>query len=421
MERKEAVEIASGNLDSLVPEALLLLKRLGYSEVTQRHCKDAWAMFANFAKTNGGDDLTEKLIEEFLVYYQEFTRVNERKMMNIDRVRSKITMLIEFHLHGCWQANRVDRVAAIPSFPDSLGCAFQQFMLYWKNEKMVRQYTLTYARRYLTTFLRFSEANHVVNISDLTTKTLSDFIASQSHRGPQTLKSLFYVLRAFLRYLYLHEFIAEDLSLRVPSIRIPMEQHLPSIWSEDEITSLLAAVDRGSPMGKRDYVMLLLACRLGMRATDIRKLKLDNVIWEESCIKINQNKTGNPLALPLTEEVGEAIIDYLRNGRPPSQHREIFLRACAPMIPLSNTYCFYDMIAKYRKQAGISLTSQKKRGSHSLRHTVACRLLQSDVSLETISEIMGHASMETTRTYARVGIEKLRDAAIDPEEVFSNA
>jgi integrase len=154
-----------------------------------------------------------------------------------------------------------------------------------------------------------------------------------------------------------------------------------------------------------------------MRVGDIRNLCFENLLWERARIEINRTKGGEPLALPLTEEIGHALIDYLRHGRPPSQHREVFLRAHAPFEPFGQDNNLHYIITRYRQRAAITLPVQNRRGMHSLRHTVASRCLEAGVPLETISGIMGHLSVETTRIYTKVNIEALQSVAIDPEEV----
>lgn len=150
---------------------------------------------------------------------------------------------------------------------------------------------------------------------------------------------------------------------------------------------------------------------------DIRTLRLEHLLWDQARIEIPQGKTGTPLNVPLTEEIGNAIIDYLRHGRPPTHYREVFLAANAPFRPFSCNNNLHHIITTYRRRAGIVLPKLSRRGMHALRHTVASRLLESGTPLETISAFMGHLSTETTRIYTKVDIEALRSAAINPEEL----
>jgi integrase len=211
--------------------------------------------------------------------------------------------------------------------------------------------------------------------------------------------------------------LQKDLSAQLPKIRVPRDATIPSVWDQELLLRLLAAVDRSSAKGKRDYAILLLACRLGLRAGDIRTLKLDNLRWAESTIEITQAKTGVPLTLPLTDEVGEALIDYLKSGRPQTTHREVFLKMNPPFDPFDEDNHLHHVVTYWRRLAGITFRSPQRRGLHSLRHTLATRLLEKGTPLPTIAEILGHTCLESTRIYAKADVEALRGVALDPEEV----
>jgi len=223
-------------------------------------------------------------------------------------------------------------------------------------------------------------------------------------------------MRSFLRFLTMRGILQNDLSAALPKIRVPRDAKIPSVWDQELIVRLLEAVDRGSAKGKRDYAILLLACRLGLRAGDIRTLKLDQLHWEDSTIEITQSKTGTPLRLPLTSEVGDALIDYLKSGRPQTTHREIFLKVNPPFDPFTGNN-LHHIVTYWRLLAGIRFRTPQKRGAHSLRHTLATRLLEKGTPFTTIAEILGHSSLESTRIYAKADVEALRTVALDPEEV----
>jgi integrase len=180
---------------------------------------------------------------------------------------------------------------------------------------------------------------------------------------------------------------------------------------------LLNVVDRSSPRGKRDYAILLLACRLGLRLGDIQALRLDDLKWDTAAIEFAQSKTGAPLCLPMTEEVGEALIDYLQFGRPQTAYRELFLRAQPPFTPLADDGRFYDIVKYWRELAGIRFRSKQHCGLHSLRHTLATQLVREQTPIHVISQILGHATTASTMIYAKADVEALRGAALNPEEV----
>jgi integrase/recombinase XerD len=262
------------------------------------------------------------------------------------------------------------------------------------------------------------EQRGVRSPANIDATALSAFVGTFTQVRPKTLSATVGHLRSFMRYLCLRGLAESRLIDQVPKVRVYSEDRLPTIWTAEHLQALLAAVDRACPTGKRDYAILLLASRLGLRAGDIRDLRLDQLDWDRSRVRIIQSKTGMPLELPLPEDVGQALIDYLRYGRPESPHREVFLRHNAPFGPFGHNNNLHGIISRYRCKAGIPLPRQGRKGLHSLRHTLASRLLEAGTPLHLIAGVLGHLTPETTRQYLRIDIESLRRAAIDPEEVF---
>jgi integrase len=166
--------------------------------------------------------------------------------------------------------------------------------------------------------------------------------------------------------------------------------------------------------------MILLAARLGLRIIDIKHLKLDNLNWSDNRIELIQSKTSGMLSLPLLPDVGWAIIDYLQNGRPKVDCPYVFLRQIAPLEPFSDEDRLHQIVEKYMRLAKIPISPQKKRGMHSLRHMLASRLLEENTPLSVISDILGHVSSDSTAVYLKVDVERLRECALNPEEVFKS-
>ena len=166
--------------------------------------------------------------------------------------------------------------------------------------------------------------------------------------------------------------------------------------------------------------MILLVARLGLRTMDIKHLKLDNLKWQDNRIELIQSKTSKPLTLPLLPDIGWAIIDYLKNGRPKVESPYVFLRHLAPLEPFSDEDHLHQIVVKYMRLAKIPICPQKKRGMHSLRHTLVSRLLEENTPLSVISDILGHVSSDSTAVYLKVNIDMLRECALNPEEVFQS-
>ena len=199
------------------------------------------------------------------------------------------------------------------------------------------------------------------------------------------------------------------------SNRLRLREHLPSIWEEDDVSAILKCVDRNNPVGKRDYAMLLLAVRLGLRVSDIKKLRFSDIDWEKETLTVTQQKTKELLVLPLTNEIGMALIDYLREGRPVSSEPYLFLALRAPYQPLSKDNHLHQVLNKYIRRSGVVLYADKAHGMHSMRHTLASGLLRQGTPLPVISGILGHRDSNTTMEYLRIGVEQLRSCTLEIE------
>lgn len=199
-------------------------------------------------------------------------------------------------------------------------------------------------------------------------------------------------------------------------MRITRNPFIPSVWEQTDVKKLLESIDRQNPKGKRDYAIFLLVARLGLRVGDIRALKLSNINWNRKVISILMQKTKQPLELPLLDDVGWAIIDYLKAGRPQTTSDSVFIRHKAPYDGFADHNCLHKMVVRHMLRARIEMKDQK-HGLHSLRSTLALTLLENGTPLPVISEALGHQSVQTTSIYLKIDMKGLRNCVIDPEEV----
>ena len=177
---------------------------------------------------------------------------------------------------------------------------------------------------------------------------------------------------------------------------------------------MLEAVERRSIRGRRDYAILLLLVTYGLRAHEIARLTLDDVDWERERLQVLARKAGHATVYPLAEVVAEAIIDYLKHGRPKTDDRHLFFRIYASQAPISPA-AVSSSVALYLHKAGIQV---RRAGSHTLRHTCVQRLIDAEFPLKTIGDYVGHRSPESTRVYSKVAIASLREVAVgDGEEL----
>jgi site-specific recombinase XerD len=415
-------------LERLITDALGEIERLGYSRRSRNRYRETWEHLIEFSCRNGlGDQFSEELATRFL---EEYRLTGEEAVMAGKGWRKHavwgVSVLADYAEKGCIQRAFTDMAAIhlVPSMQNTLS----DYVRYCKDRLQLRPGTLHERTIELTIFLNFLHSRKARTLDQIQSTDLSDFLSCRADLPlvgkirrdcwlqPVSVARIVSDMRSFLRFLTMRGILQKDLSADLPIIRFARDARIPSIWEQELVVRLLEAVDRSSAKGKRDYAILLLACRLGMRVGDIRTLKLDQIHWEDSTIEVAQSKTGTPLRLPLINEVGEALIDYLKSGRPQTEHREVFLKVKPPFDPFTGNN-LHHIISYWRLLAGIQFRSPQKRGMHSLRHTLATRLLEKGTSMATIAEILGHTSLESTRIYAKADVEALRGVALDPEEV----
>jgi integrase/recombinase XerD len=244
---------------------------------------------------------------------------------------------------------------------------------------------------------------------DLTQDHGERFITSVSPRfGRGTLQLVVSCLRSFLRFLAMQGMAPLGLDACIDTPQVYRQERLPRALPWDTVCAFLASIDRTSAVGLRDYAMFSLMTAYGLRGCDIAGLTLTDIDWRAGEVHIQQSKTRQPLALPLTDPVAEALIAYLRNARPRSSYRQLFLTVHAPIVPLkrqSAGYAFYFWI----EHSGLNIPPQ---GVHCLRHSYALHLLRQRVSLKTIGDLLGHRSTQSTCEYLRLNVDDLREVAL---------
>lgn len=216
-------------------------------------------------------------------------------------------------------------------------------------------------------------------------------------------------IRCFLHFLVTDNWVPGDFSIHIDTPRIYRDEQLPRSVPWELVRKLLSSIDRSTPMGRRDYAMLLLIATYGLRVSEVASLTLDDVEWRAGYLRLIRPKSDGRLMLPLTDEAGNALVDYIRSGRPSLCHREIFLRLTAPAGALSRS-----AVAKvFRRCVQRSELPIPFQGPHCLRHSVAVHLLRQGTSMKAISDLLGHRSVESTAVYLRLDIEDLREVALD--------
>lgn len=215
-------------------------------------------------------------------------------------------------------------------------------------------------------------------------------------------------LRGVLRFLAGQGTLRPGLETEIDTPRVYRLERLPRALPWETVQALLRSIDRGTPMGRRDYAMFLLIATYGLRTKEVATLTLEDIEWRAGRLRIGPRKGGHPLLLPLTDPVGAAVVAYLRHGRPRLPCREVFLRCRAPagvIKPTAVTEAFQGWV----RRSGLPISFQ---GPHCLRHSYAVHLLRRGVPLKAISDVLGHRSLEATCVYLRLAVDDLRDVAL---------
>ncbi len=406
-------------INELVDKVLAELERLNYSYNSLYGFRAFYKRVTAFANEKEELYFSEQLGREFLKekynctvnYYKE---AMPKKFK--DPIR-RIRVLGDYQLHGVI----IRRIVKKPGYikPPQ----FEKELTAYERECESNDYSkrgLRSRMQRLFFFIDYLDARSVQDVNSITPDMISDYVKSIYAHHEKSISSILTTLRIFLRFLYLYQYTNEDLSLKVPKQSKYYYPSVPSVWNREDVVRMLESIDRGNPTGKRDYAILLLVARLGIRVGDIKSLALFHLNWQSKTIEIRQKKKKNTVTYPILKDVGWALIDYLKNARPISNSPFVFIRMNAPYEAFGKDANLHNIITKYTRLAGITIPKGKRHGLHSLRHTLASTLLEKGTPLPIISEILGHCNSKSTAVYLHTGIEALRSCAIDPEEVFKN-
>jgi site-specific recombinase XerD len=387
------------NIQSLSSECVSWLRDTGYSEARIKDYIRLWnSGIMKFMKEHSIPDFSIQVGEDFMNSPFPFDSPTYRRA-----VRRSVAVLSDFLTNRRVSRRIVNRVNY--ELPGEIGRTAEAF-IEWQGELRRSMLTLNEHRRILSYFIQHLSLKSVSALSGINEELVLSFLASSQNCRDKFLNTI----RLFCRYLYNHKLVERNIEYVIGKNSAPQREKLPSIYTCDEVMKIEGAVDRSSPVGKRDYALLLLATRLGLRSSDIAGLVFSNLDWDKNLINLSQYKTKREIELPLLPDVGEAIINYLQNARPLSLAPNVFLTACAPYSPI-NRLIINGAISRIIIASNVDIRN-RKFGPHAMRHTLATRLLENGTPLPIISEALGHTTSQTTMTYLRVDLNNLRHCAL---------
>jgi site-specific recombinase XerD len=334
-------------------------------------------------------DLSEELVEEFLVWQRAAGR--HRSQWS----RPVLLCLLEV-LRGLGALG--PEVAAPEGSPsDRLLVSFERYLL---SERALAAGTIVGYLAHARWFIDGLGAGGLVGLlaADVTAAVLRKASSGVSVAAAQYFVS---GLRAFLRFCFLEGLLSSDLSQAALVVRGRRASLLPRGISRADARALLDCCDRRRALGRRDYALIILLLRLGLRRGEVARLTLDDIDWRAGEFVVH-GKAGREDRLPLPADVGQAIAAYLKRGRPVSDRREVFLQARAPYAPIASG-TVASTVRRACRRAGIP-----EVGSHRLRHTTASEMVKAGVPIIRVSQVLRHRSLQSTAIYARVDVEQLR-------------
>lgn len=398
-------------LEELLKDLQQELLRLGYTKGSMNFYRNRWKKIMDFAKEQNEVYYSEELGISFVEKnYQIFEKDFDKTLSQKDTQELRIIRMIgDFQLHHTVLRRYYKHKELLTnSYYIEISKNFKEYC----EQKNYSKVTIDHYLKESERFMDYLVSQGIHDCHDITVNIINGYIKTLAGYTYKTVERNICSIRSFLRYLHEQNILKVDLASKTPMVQARKQTRIPSVWTKEELSKLISAIDRGNPKGKRDYAIILFACILGLRVTDIKNLTFSCFHWEEKKLIFTQSKTREQVVLPIPSEVGWAVIDYLKYGRPKVDSAIVFVRHLAPFLPFSESDHLHQLIQNYMRIAHLP-TLKKHRGMHSLRHTAASRMLEHDTPLAVISDILGHSDADSTAVYLKIDINKLKECCLD--------
>jgi site-specific recombinase XerD len=397
------------NINGLVWRTRYALRKLGYADKTIKYYdQSGFRKLLDAHRYAGTEVYSRKICAQLVLDTKRL--VDNGKLHRYQAIRKTAALLHEFHQYGTIapaQLSPFDQVLLTPAF-EALVDEYSNDALF--SEKM-GEVTARTAKSIIKGFLLDLEESGFSSFDGVTLAAVGSVIAqTAANRYKRGADSLLHYVRDFLKYLHEYNYIESDLSVAVPKIAAPRKKVYQG-FSDKEIRKLLAAVDRNTLKGKRDYAIMMLAAQTGLRSVDILKLKRSDIDWRKRELHIVQSKTSKPLCLALETESGNAICDYILNARQECNIPNIFLSSMYPLRAMQPTAA-QGIIQKYMAIAGIHPTEHQRYGFHSFRRAFGTRLLESGTPVHLLSQLLGHFDLDSAKPYMSTSEKGLKECCL---------
>lgn len=393
------------NTELLIAELIKELQRLKYSQSTISRMNSVWKRLVLYGQKCGATEFSMELARKFSV--ECFGHALGEKDASHNAFRA-LHILGDFMRFGV-----IFKQSSIVSagFSDGYRELFERFLENLKETLNYADGSIQTWRNRLFRLERYLLAMNVRQFSDARLEHFNRYIESLLGFSSAVASGTVLLIKRLCDFAHENGYHAQTFSAAMPPVKRNRSRRLPNVLTDGEIDKVLAAVDRGSPVGKRNYAMLMLVVRYGLRIGDVRLLTFDAFDWHKNTISLMQSKTAKPLELPLLNDVGWAIIDYLKKGRPQTSCENIFIRHCAPFGAIGDN--LHAIVVELLRKVGIETPPDKMRGMHSFRHSLASSMLDQNIPLHVISQTLGHTNIKSTESYLKIDLHHLRLCALE--------
>ena len=386
--------------------------RIGFSISTMDEYLRIWNKFISWKSTNSFV-YNEKDYIDFLLDYYKFdvnSYTNKSRSLYQQLMRSK-RILDDFDTYKIFMQKRSLPSSLYSDYPSNWNVVLDNYLDYLKNVRQNSNNSIIIKKRYLINLLSYFYKNGLNELDNFSKTFVVDFINKTIDKGNVSKRRNFYVLKDFFNYLFIEEIILEDLSCYIPKIKKSRKRKLPTYLKTENIEQLLESIPKERKIDIRNYTIILIAARLGLRISDILNIKLKDIDWKNYKLNIIQPKTNNLNILPLSKEVGWAIINYIKNSRPKCNNEYLFVKMKYPFEKMEQ----FNNFNKYFEKC--NLEENIKKGIHNLRHSFATNMLDNDIPIHIISSVLGHSDINTTSsTYIKVDTKNLKKVCLEVDE-----
>ena len=388
----------------LVSELKRYLPGIDYQASTIARLNADWNKLISYADAHGVEEFSMDLGRTFVWETCGAMLGDKDASHNLNRA---IHMLADFERYGMVFKSSKE---TLKKFSQEFATLFEAYLKYLRKAGTAEGSIRTWRGR-LFRFDSFLRGNGIDNFCEIGAQHILTYVESLSCYATGTIGSTIRILRRLFDYAIENGYHTTNHMNVLPDVRRMKSYRLPTVFTASEVERILAVADRDNSLGKRNYAILILVAKMGLRISDVRKLCFDNINWLTKTISIVQQKTGVPLDLPLLDDVGWAIIDYLQHGRPKTDCQNIFVRHNAPYDELADS--MRRIVLNYTQKAGIEVPQHRPIGMHTFRHSIATTMLKNGAKYTEIAQTLGHAAPESAQTYLSLDETQLRQCALE--------